>query len=58
MESETVNETLTFAESGFCVERVAGAAARGADAGVRPDGVVTALRVNAIVQIKQALVNI
>ena len=52
------SESLTFAESGFCVERVTGAAARGADAGVRSDGVVTALCVNTIVQIKQALVNI
>ena len=49
---------LTFADAQLRVERVAGAAAGGSDAGEGADGVVTALVVHAAVDVQLALVQV
>ena len=51
-------EGCTFAFSGFGVEGVSGSATGEPEARVRSDRVITALRAQAIVIIKQAFVNV
>ncbi len=49
---------LTFAHDGLSVESISSATARRADTRVGPNSIIAALRSNAVVQIKQAFVNI